>query len=352
MMRCGLALVLAALLAAPVAAQEKTLTLGDAAPKMVFSQFVKGEPVKEFNKGTVYVLEFWATWCGPCIAAIPHVTELQKKYPKVVFIGVNVWEDDPEKVKKFVEKMGEKMEYRVAIDEGGDQGTMSRTWLRAAGQSGIPCSMIINGEGVVAWIGHPMQMDKPLDQIVAGTWDIKTAVEEARKEREAARKMDELRNRFRTAMAKGPAEAIKVIDEVIEGDPAMEKQLAMAKFRLLDQINKPDQTAAYAERIIDTLFPDEPMALNNISWTLIDPERPTEVDASLKKLALKAAQKADQLTESKDAPIADTLARAYFVNGDVDKAIEVQERAVKLGAGTEHEKEFKDRLEEYKKAKK
>src|SRR5688572_31224106 len=97
---------------APAAA----LGVGDPAPKLAQGKYVQGEPVTEFEKGKVYVIEMWATWCGPCIAAIPHVTELQKKYADqgVIVIGQNVWENDESKVEPFIQKMGEKMTYRVA----------------------------------------------------------------------------------------------------------------------------------------------------------------------------------------------------------------------------------------------
>ena len=94
----------------------QTLKVGDAAPKMEVKSFVKGEPVKEFEAGKTYVVEFWATWCGPCKTSIPHLTELQKKYPEVAFIGVSVSERDQGLVKPFVDEMGDKMAYRVAID--------------------------------------------------------------------------------------------------------------------------------------------------------------------------------------------------------------------------------------------
>jgi len=50
--------------------------------------------VKGFDKDKTYVVEFWATWCGPCKATIPHLTKLQKEHPDVTFIGVSVFEND------------------------------------------------------------------------------------------------------------------------------------------------------------------------------------------------------------------------------------------------------------------
>ena len=64
------------------------------------------------------MVEFWATWSIPCKKSIPHLTELARKYEEkeVRVIGVSVWEDYPAQVRPFVQEMGEKMVYSVAID--------------------------------------------------------------------------------------------------------------------------------------------------------------------------------------------------------------------------------------------
>ena len=166
----------------------QSLRIGDPAPKLEVSLFVKGEPVKAFEPGKLYVVEFWATWCGPCLTSIPHLTALQKKNPDITFIGVSI-EAKKELVKPFVEKRGDEMNYRVAVDavpKGKDdwEGAMGVSWLAAAEQDGIPAAFIVNKEGKVAWIGHPMEMDKPLEMIANGKWSIKVAAEEQRRERE------------------------------------------------------------------------------------------------------------------------------------------------------------------------
>ena len=155
-----------------------SLNIGDLAPPLRVSHWVKGEPVKEFSRDKTYLVEFWATWCVPCRMQIPHLNELQKKFGDrgLVVIGVDVREDDRPKVEAFVAKMGAGMEYRIALDEGGKDGVMRRTWLDASGQEGIPSSVVIGRDGRVAWIGYGMDLrDSVIEAVVAGTYDVAKA---------------------------------------------------------------------------------------------------------------------------------------------------------------------------------
>jgi thiol-disulfide isomerase/thioredoxin len=143
-----------------------TLKVGDLAPKLNVGQWVQGEPVKAFEKDKVYVVEFWATWCAPCRAAIPHLNEIHLKYQNkgLVVIGQNISENDQSRVKPFVAKMGNKMTYRVALDDvsKSKRGAMNETWMLAAGQSGIPAAFLVGKDGKIIWIGHPMQLQESM----------------------------------------------------------------------------------------------------------------------------------------------------------------------------------------------
>src|ERR1051325_3573232 len=69
--------------------------IGDPAPELKVMTWVKGEPVKGYEKGKIYVVELWATWCLPCKECIPHLTELQRAYKDrgVRVVGVSIWEN-------------------------------------------------------------------------------------------------------------------------------------------------------------------------------------------------------------------------------------------------------------------
>ncbi|MEO8429606.1 MAG: TlpA disulfide reductase family protein [Verrucomicrobiota bacterium] len=55
-----------------------SLKVGDLAPPLKTGTWVQGEPVKGFERDKVYLVEFWATWCGPCLASVPHLNSLHR----------------------------------------------------------------------------------------------------------------------------------------------------------------------------------------------------------------------------------------------------------------------------------
>ena len=159
------------------ATQAPPLNIGDPAPPLRLRAWLKGEPIDKFEKGRVYAIEFWATWCKPCKAAMPHLSALAHAYKNNVrIIGIDCYEQKtmtPGRISAFVDSMGQRMDYKVATQ---DSDLMEVDWLRASGEQGIPKAFIINREGQVAWIGHPHELDKVLPEMVSDRWDIKQAL--------------------------------------------------------------------------------------------------------------------------------------------------------------------------------
>lgn len=140
---------------------EATLKEGAPAPAIQMTEWIKGSPVTGFERGKVYIVEFWATWCPPCRDSIPHLTEIQKKHKDVLtVIGVagserkgKEGDDRLTKLRDFVSKQGDKMVYTIGFDA---DRKMVNAWMKPAGQNGIPCSFIVGADGKIAWIGNPL----------------------------------------------------------------------------------------------------------------------------------------------------------------------------------------------------
>jgi thiol-disulfide isomerase/thioredoxin len=337
-------------------AKRSELRPGDPAPALTVEEWVKGAPLSTLEKGKVYVVEFWATWCGPCIKAIPHLTELQQKHKRddVTIIAVAASErgnDDEaklEKLRRFVADRDETMGYTVAYDA---DRSMGEQWLTAAGLNTIPNSFIVDKQGRIAWIGSPMQLDEPLARVVAGTWDLEAYAAEQRKAKQNEGQIRAASEKLQNALRRRDHDrALSAIDELSGLDERAKVSLAGQKFEiLLIGKNDPQQAYTFANDAVNTYCKDDSQSLNHIAWVIVDPENEGIKNRDL-DLALRAATRANDLTRGENGAILDTLAKVHFDKGDLPKALELQEKAVKQSAGETYEEELKGRLKQYRAA--
>lgn len=154
------------------------LNLGDKAPPLSLGQWLAGKPIKAIESGVIHVIEFWASWCGPCQEMMPELSRMQASFPEVVFLSVAVWEENETDPKAFVAQLGGSITHRVALDaprkpQPGDEientGQMAHDWMSAAGESGVPTAFVVDRAGTIAWIGHPAELDEILPRVIAGS---------------------------------------------------------------------------------------------------------------------------------------------------------------------------------------
>lgn len=242
-----------------------TLQIGDPAPALTYSQWIQGaQPIKTLGKDRIYVLEFWATWCGPCIAAMPHLSELSKQYQnKIDFIGVDVWENKyggPKEQESYTQKVSSfvadqfkngRLTYNVVIDNNAED--MAKNWLNAAGQSGIPSSFVVD-QGKVAWIGHPVYLDSILTAIIAGKYDYRIEKEKKFKQMQARVKREAGPNAAVKAYkaaeeAKKYDQALTLMDEAIVKYADNKYRFSSDKFFLLMDHYTTEKALAYAKEL-------------------------------------------------------------------------------------------------------
>ena len=332
---------------AALADQATELTVNDPAPALEISHWLKGEEIARFQPGKIYVVEFWATWCGPCKASMPHITELQHRYKEydVTFIGIS--DENLQTVVDFLlkDEWNEKTQYTLATDP--DRSTYL-SFMLASGNTGIPTAFIIGRDGKVEWIGHPMTIDEPLEAVVKDAWD-RMAFREGW-EATMADKRVALQPRIRFERARAQKDwntAIALLDEWIAEKPEQKSAYQMAKFEMmLGAMNEPATGYALGEEIVKSTW-DDAQSLNRIAWYVLD-------NAAVKsrnfEFAHKAASRAAELTDHKDAAILDTLARACFESGDIEAAIKWQRAAVKNAPDGPMAEEIEKTLERYEKA--
>jgi thiol-disulfide isomerase/thioredoxin len=328
------------------------LTIGSKAPSIDIEHWMsdgdgKFKHIKDFEKGKVYVVEFWATWCGPCIASMPHISKLQDDYAKRGVTVISVSDEDVETVQEFLERKTEDEEktygeltknYCLTTDP---DKSVHEAYMQAAKQNGIPTAFIVGKKGLIEWIGHPMSMDETLEQVVTDKWDRDSFAAEFKETQEIA----QIQTGIVRLLRKGDVDgAIKKLDEALatlksEGAKA---QLKGMRTQMLMQTG--DERAIEPLKEMIAQNKDNPEVLNQLAWFVVqikEREADKKIDKGLIEVAIEAAEMAIK-ADSDNGAVLDTLAHLQHMNGDLDKAIETQTKAVKLA-----DEQFKEDIESF-----
>lgn len=273
-MRFHISFVIVLCLATIVAHSQKfsapLVNIGDPTPLLRVHNWIKGTPVNVFEKGKIYVVEFWATWCTPCRADMPHLSALARKYKdSVTVLGIDIYEAKTttlNKIKAFVDSMGQHMDYNVAV---ADTNYTENDWLIETGEinMGIPRTFIVDREGRLAWMGHPCDnLEVVLSKIVNNTWDINKSLAKRKLEFRLRNLDDSLTNElefapdgnFRSDRWKRDS-ALLLIDKMAKTEPLVKFTPRIA-YQIFSILLKTDMKKAceYGKKVIATTTYEKP----------------------------------------------------------------------------------------------
>ncbi len=124
------------------------LSFGLSSAQIRLSETIQTSKIADRDSNALYFIEFWATWCGPCVYAHEYLQVLQSQNPDDLFV-IALSEENPTKVKRHLEKYTSQLE--VAIDFDGENFKLNN--IRT-----LPYGLLINSESKIVWKGNPTDL--------------------------------------------------------------------------------------------------------------------------------------------------------------------------------------------------
>lgn len=295
----------------------KLLGVGSVAPALEGVTWVQGEEVKSMDeKGKLYIVECWATWCGPCVQIIPHMNDLHKKYADkgLVIVGMNVWEEGLEKTQDFVKDQGEGMSYRVAYS-GGKESQFTKSWLEASQTNGIPQAFVVR-DGKIVFKGHPGGLsEKTIELMMAEDFNAESfAKQQAEEQAKSQAFSKKIQGLFQAQDWAGIKE-MAMTDEFVKGKRDAAGLIGQAN----EQLGDWDAQAAHLKDIVDGKYGANTKVTQILGYGFAT----VEVNDKVKALAaqLEPLYATENSPAEKDYYARVAHSRVLFLVGKTDEAV-------------------------------
>ncbi|GEM_PF-2442189 len=292
-----------------IAATAFAVGLGDPAPALKVGQWVSGEAVDPSKPGeAIYLILFFDPALPHSVQVVGGLDEIGKGIGGGKVTCIAVAEGDAEAAKKLLDEG--KPASRVALDEA--QATLKA--YSGEGEPELPLAVVVGKQGTILWVGPPSEaLLGALDQIAKGTYDVN-----------AVKGLTHWRGLLNDALAKRDVNGIlHALDEIIKLEPR-DYQHYSAKVSVLRLKGDPAAVIKTRRAAAEALAGSAD-GLNSLAWDLVLEQ---ELELRDPELAVKCAEESVKLSNRKEAASLDTLARAWYELGMVEKAIELQKESL------------------------
>lgn len=313
-------------------ARARTLSVGDAAPALTVEAWLKGGPIDSFALGQVYLVDVWATWCGPCLRAAPQLGVLQEKYKDQGFVVIGLTATDKRgntrrAAEKLLSDKPDLMSYAVAWDR---ERTTTNALMAASGRTSIPTVFLIDRAGKIAFIGHPEEVEPVLEQVLAGKHDLAALAAAYKLRAEVESREATLQQAYGVAFKKKDwAGVLDVADKLLAIDAEKYGVMAAMKFRVLvREIGDCDKAYAFARTYFEGPGKKDWMAMSAVAFEIVDPG--SKIARRDLDYALALCLGANEMSGGQEAPVLDAIARVYYMKGDLRQAVAFCEKAAAI----------------------
>ncbi len=157
---------------------QENLNLGEKAPGIIITEWIANVPENKDLGNKFKVVEFWTTWCGPCLSAVPHMNELAKEFgDEILFLSIT--NESPEKVNRTLKRM----EFLSTVVTDQTSYTQQEYGDGKSEYTALPMTVLIDDKNIIKWIGQPQMLDRDiLESLLDGSIEEKNAFKYREKE--------------------------------------------------------------------------------------------------------------------------------------------------------------------------
>ncbi|HEX8314454.1 MAG TPA: TlpA disulfide reductase family protein [Flavisolibacter sp.] len=132
--------------------------IGTTISELKITDYLLNEPANKNFDGKFKVLEFWATWCKPCLKAVPHLNKLQRKFQDSNIVFLSITYEKPEQTEKVFSKV--KFETIVVSDQTRTVHQALRVQYK--GTMPLPRTVLMDDQNKIVWYGSPADLSEKM----------------------------------------------------------------------------------------------------------------------------------------------------------------------------------------------